>query len=96
MLVDISPTQKVTLADEVLHQDLAGESVLLNLKSEAYFSLDDIGSQMLSALLESESIQTAYNRLLEDFEVEPEQLQKDLLAYVEKLVKDELVKVIDT
>ena len=45
---------RVAAAPDVLIQELAGEAVLLNLKTEQYFGLDDMGLRMwrlLSAAL---------------------------------------------
>jgi len=79
-------TQKVSPAQEVLMQSLAGEAVLLNLQSEEYFGLDEIGTRMLEVLQESDSIQSAYYQLLEEYDVEPELLKTDLLDFVQQLV----------
>ncbi len=86
-------TQKVSLAKDVLSQDLIGESVLLDLNSEEYFGQNDVATRMLYVLNESDSVQAAYNTLLEEYDVEPEQLQQDLLNFVEKLVDYGLVEV---
>jgi len=86
-------SQKVSLAEDVLIQELSGESVLLNIDSEQYFGLDEVGSRMLSVLTESESVQAANDILLQEYEVEPAQLEQDLLELIEKCVKHGLVKV---
>ena len=48
---------------------------------------------MLWVLTESESIKAAHDTLLEEYEVDSQQLQQDLLNFVEKLVKHKLVEV---
>jgi Coenzyme PQQ synthesis protein D (PqqD) len=96
MTLQIALNQKVSLSTNVLTQDLAGESVLLNLQSEEYFSQNEVGTKMFSVLTESDSIQTAYDALLKEYEVEPEKLKQDLLKFVEKLVKAGLVEIADS
>lgn len=86
-------TQKVSLAEDVLIQELSGEYVLLNIESEQYFGLDEVGSRMISVLNESDSIQAANDILLQEYEVEPDQLQQDLLELIEKCVAHGLVEV---
>lgn len=93
MKVPISNQQNITLAPDVLVQELSGESVLLNLNSEEYFGLDEVGSRMLSVLTGSASIQEASDRLLEEYEVEPEKLHQDLMELIEKMVDRGLVTV---
>lgn len=84
---------KVTIPDGVLVRELAGESVLLNLKTESYFGLDAVGTRMWAALAESPSVALAFDVLVAEYEVEPEQLRKDLVTYIEKLVVLDLLRV---
>jgi hypothetical protein len=74
-------------------RELDGESVLLNLQSERYFGLDEVGTRMWVALSTSESIQTAYEDLLSEYDVDAEQLHQDLESLIEKLVEHGLVEV---
>ena len=89
----IALNQKVTLAKEVLIQELQGKSALAHTQSQEYFNQNEVGTNMLWVLTESESIQAAYNTLKEEYEVDSEQLQRDLLNFIEKLVKHRLVEV---
>ena len=77
---------KVTVPDGVLVRDLAGESVLLNLNSESYFCLDEVGTHMWTVLAASPSIEAAFDTLLIEYEVDPVQLRNDLHNFIEKLV----------
>ena len=84
---------KVNLKENILIQELAGESVVLNLDQEEYFGLDQIATEMLSVLKESASIQIACDRLVQSYAVEPEEIRQDVLDLVEKLINHGLVKV---
>jgi hypothetical protein len=70
-----------------------GESVLLNLDTEHYFGLNDSGSRMWEVLTSEPSIEAAYAALLAEYEVEPESLREDLVAFVDDLVEHQLVEV---
>jgi|GEM_PF-7116812 len=85
--------QKVNLAKEVLIQDLQGKSTLVHIHSQECFSQNEVGTHILWVLTESESIKAAHDTLLEEYEVDSQQLQQDLLNFVEKLVKHKLVEV---
>ena len=87
----ISFSDRVTIPDEVLISRLQEESVILNLDSERYYGLDDVGTHFLSVLTTSDSIETAYDRLRHDYDVEPDVLRHDLLALVENLVDQGLL-----
>ncbi len=80
-------------SDDVLFQEVGGESVLLNLASESYFGLDPIGTRIWVLLGEDGSLQRAFDILADEYEVEPAQLEADLLDLVQKLAEAGLVQV---
>ena len=82
------------MPDDVLLSNLQAESVILNLDSERYFGLDDVGTRFLSALTTSNSIETAYELLLEEYDVDRQALRQDLLALVENLAEQGIVEVL--
>ncbi len=53
-------TMRVSAATDVLVQELAGEAVLLNLKTEQYFGLDAVGARMWQSLVSEPSIQRGF------------------------------------
>jgi hypothetical protein len=87
----ISFTDRVAVPDGVLISRLQEESVILNLESERYFGLDDVGTRFLTVLTSSESIESAYQELAAEFDVDPQVLRHDLLALVEKLIEQGLL-----
>ena len=86
---------RVLVPEHVLVQELDGEAVLLNLKSETYFGLDEVGMRMWQALTTSPTVQNAYDALLEEYEVLPGTLQHDLDELLGRLVEQGLVVVED-
>lgn len=89
----ISFSDRVRLPDDVLISNLQEESVILNLNSERYFGLDNVGTRMLSVLSESNSIENAYERLLAEYDVDPQALRQDLSSLIENLVQQGLVQI---
>jgi hypothetical protein len=92
-MTDISYTARIRVPEHVLMQELDGEAVLLNLKSEMYFGLDVVGMRMWQLLTTSPTIQDAYDLLLNEYEVPPRKLQQDLDDLLDKLVEQGLVQV---
>jgi hypothetical protein len=84
---------RVSIPLDVLVSELAGEMVILNLNSESYFGLDEVGTRMWTALTTSQTIQAAYDSLLAEYDVSEEQLRDDLVELIDKLVKQGLVEV---
>ena len=87
----ISFSDRVTVPDEVLISNLQDESVLLNLDSERYYGLDDVGTRFVSVLTTSDSIETAYERLRNEYDVDPQVLRNDLLVLIENLIDQGLL-----
>jgi len=85
--------QKVTFADTVFAQEVDGEMVLLDMESENYFGLDEVGTAIWQAMQEKETLKEVLGLLLEQYEVEEEMLENDLSDFVGKLVESGLVKV---
>jgi hypothetical protein len=87
-------SHRVVVPAHVLVRHLDGESVLLNLETEKYFGLDATGTRMWELLTHSPSIDAAYGKLTEEFEVQPEVLRKHLVELLAQLVENGLLKVL--
>jgi hypothetical protein len=83
--VDISP--------EALFQELEGETVLLNLQSERYYGLDDVGTRMWQLLAEDGDVGAAYQQLLQEYNVEAARLEADLATLIGRLAEAGLLTV---
>lgn len=86
-------TMRVTVPAHVMVREIQGESVLLNLNSERYFGLDEVGTRMWATLTTSASVQAAYEVLLGEYDVEAEQLRQNLQELIVKLVENGLLEV---
>jgi len=87
----ISFTDRVAVPDGVLISHLQEESVILNLESERYLGLDDVGTRFLTVLTSSESIEAAYQQLAAEYDVDPQVLRQDLQALVDQLLAQGLL-----
>ena len=86
-------TDRVRVPDDVLISNLQEESVILNLNSERYFGLDNVGTRMLSVLSASNSIEAAYEVLKGEYDVDAQVLRQDLTSLIENLVQQGLITV---
>lgn len=84
---------RIAVPADVLVRELAGESVLLDLRSESYFGLDAVGTRMWQALVEAGSLEGALAALEGVWEVEPARLRRDLAELVDQLATQGLVEV---
>lgn len=72
--------QTVRFSEQVISQEVAGETVLLDLQSECYFGLDAVGTRIWQLIRDDGKLQTIYSTLLKEYEVEEAQLLADLDA----------------
>jgi Coenzyme PQQ synthesis protein D (PqqD) len=91
--VAIPFSKRVSIVKDALINVVDEESVILNLKDERYYGLDGVGTSMWGALTTSASIQAAYERLLNEYEVDGEVLRRDLTSLIEQLLARGLVEL---
>ena len=72
-------------------RSVAGESVILNLDSEAYFGLDEIGTRMWHVLTTTKLIREGITKLLDEYEVNPATLERDVRHLLTELAGEGLV-----
>ena len=70
--------QNITLSPEVISQEVSGETVLLDLESENYFGLDEVGTRIWQLINETNDLAAIYQTLLAEYDVSEERLQQDL------------------
>ena len=92
--MNFSFDDRIKLPGDVLITGLETESVLLNLNSERYYGLNGVGTRMLTLLTSSNSIEAAYNSLLDEYDVEAEMLRRDLITTIEELSRNGLVEIV--
>ena len=84
-------SRRVVVPDSVLFRELSGESVILNLRTESYLGLDDVGTRMWAVLTSEPSIQAAYDVLLAEYDVAPDALRSDLERLLGQLLDQQLI-----
>ena len=85
--------KRVIFPDTVFAQEVDGETVLLDMDSENYFGLDEVGTVIWQVMQENENLKDVLVVLLEQYDVKEDILEKDLLAFTASLEKSGLVKV---
>ena len=73
------------IPDEVIFRELDGEAVVLNLDTGIYFGLDAVGTRIWQLLVERKPLKAVLDTLIDEYEAPPDRLQRDLLAFVERL-----------
>jgi len=75
----------VTLADDVLFQELDGDAVLLSIKTGEYFGLNHTGAHMWQAISDGVALGEALESLAAMYEVQRATIIDDVVAFLRTL-----------
>lgn len=95
MNLPIGLNSTIKRADDLVSCDLDGETALMSVENGKYYSLDPIGSRIWVLLEQARPVSDLCALLLGEFEVEPSQCEEDVLAFLNELAQDNLIKVLD-
>ncbi len=76
---------------QVLYREVDGQMVLLNLETEQYFGLNEVGAHIVTRLTQR-PFDEALAALTDDFEVDPSVLHRDVDDLVRELLQAGLLK----
>jgi hypothetical protein len=89
-------TQSVVVAStDQVSCPLGEESAILNLKNSVYYGLDPVGARVWTLLKEAKSVSALRDTLLDEYDVEAERCERDLLELLEKMRGEGLIEVQD-
>lgn len=89
----INKNSRVVAADDITFADLGGEAVVLNLNAGVYFGLNEAGARILSLLREPARVEELITALMPDYDVTREQLERDIIGFIEGLTRREIIRV---
>jgi len=87
----LEPTDQFKISDEVLSQEVNGETVLLDLEGESYFGLNEVGTRIWQLLQTETTIEDILNTLTDEYDVSRIQLECDVGELLDKLADAGLV-----
>lgn len=76
----------------VLFTTVDGDAVLLNARTNQYYSLSDVGARLWKLLSGGSSLRAAYEVIMAEYQVDAAELERDLLDLVADLMENDLVE----
>jgi hypothetical protein len=92
-LVDLSSV--VVQAEEILVSKIDDEVVMMSVEHGTYSGLDAIGSEIWSLLQSPRRVSEICDTLMQEYQVERRQCEKDVLAFLNDLALDHTIKVLN-
>lgn len=89
----LSQNVRLKLADDVAFQSLGPgeETVLLSLNSGYLFTCNETAAAFLRGLDGRQPLAAVIDRLLDEFDVSPEELRRDMTELASRLMEEELI-----
>lgn len=92
-MAEIGASTIVVASSDQVSSDLAGETVLLSMKTAHYYGLADVGARIWSLLQEPVSVATICDTIATEYDVARERCQTDVVRFLEELAQHGLVEV---
>ena len=89
--MSIDLTSKVVRADGVMSAPVDNDIVILNMAKNNYISLDQIGRRLWDILETPQAVSSICEKLMDEFEGEREQIEIDVLVFLNELESEGLV-----
>ncbi len=83
----VTLSHRLVRSDEVLFQNLDGEAVLLDLASETYFGLNEVGTRVWELLEASRTLGELSSQLQAEYDVEAARAESDVIDLATRLVE---------
>lgn len=86
-------SSRVEPSPDALVQRTGDEAIVLDIASEKYFGLNEVGLRLWSLLTDDPSLARAHQQLLAEYDVEAPVLERDLIGIIGELAEAGLVRV---
>lgn len=93
MELTVSRDSIVVAANHQVSCDLAGDAVILNLKTGVYYGLDAVGARIWNLIQAPMTVADIQDIVLKEYDVEAGRCEGDLLALLQELTAAELIEV---
>lgn len=90
-MATLTPTSRVVRSDEFITSTVDNELVMMSLEKGTYYGLDAIGSQIWENIATPITIEALCQKLVAQFEVNPEECQTDVLTFLNELHQEDMV-----
>jgi hypothetical protein len=91
----MDPETKLMIPTQVMSRQVGDETVILDLGSGMYFSLDPVGARIWQLLTEGHQLDAVVTSLHAEYDVPEDQLRQDVNSLINELVSRGLVEVND-
>lgn len=83
----------IEIKEDILVQELDNSTVILNLNTEHYYGLDEVGQRIWQLFSEQHDSQTVLSKLIDEYDVDPAILEADMISLINEMSEANLISV---
>jgi coenzyme PQQ synthesis protein D (PqqD) len=91
----ITTASLVVAAKDQVSSDLAGEAVILSLRTGMYYGLGQVGARIWQLLATPTRVRDIRDEIVGRYDVEPDRCERDLVNFLHQLAIRELIDISD-
>ena len=91
----ISMNSTVTMARDQVYSGLDDEVAILGLKKGIYYGLNSVGARIWRLIQEPKTVREIRDTLIEEYDVDSEHCEREVLALLHDLAREGLIEVRD-
>jgi hypothetical protein len=91
----ITPTSVVVAGKDQVSADLAGEAVILSLRTNMYYGLNPVGARIWALLGTPVRVADVCGKIVEEYDVEVDRCEGDVLGVLRALAAHGLIEIGD-
>jgi len=91
----IATSSVVVATNDQVSSDLAGEAIVLSLRTAMYYGLDQVGARIWELVREPTRVADIRDAIASEYDVELERCERDVLDLLRQLATEGLIEVRD-
>ena len=95
-MTDLSLDDRFALSEHVVVRELAGESVMLDMKNGTYFGLNGVGTRVWNVIAAGGSLRQVHEALLDEYDAPASVVEPEVLRFASELCQHGLVRIAGT
>ncbi|WP_051305946.1 PqqD family peptide modification chaperone [Desulfogranum mediterraneum] len=86
---------QLKIGQDLVHQELDGEMVILNIQSGQYFGIEEIGSRIWTMLEQGMRPAAMVQGLIAEYAVEETLCREQVAAFLDELLQEGLIELVE-
>lgn len=93
MTSQITLNSTVSVSSEQVSSELAGEAVILDLKSGNYYGLDEVGARIWELIQKPKTVREVRDAIMAEYDVDAARCEQDLQKLLTELASQQIIEV---